>query len=156
GKFAMVYEGGWLIPYLKEQFPGTNYGAVELPAGPKGKGNLIFSVAWGLNSKSKVQDAAFKVMNYLTSIEAQTAVLVNGLALPSRQALTQLDALKNDPVRSAVFKGAEYGKPFFYGDKGGTVLENTGKALEEIYVKGTPAKESMENYAKKIRSALKE
>ncbi len=156
GKFAMVYEGGWLIPYLKEQFPNTNYGAVELPAGPKGKANLIFTVAWGLNSKSKVQDAAFKVMNYLTSIEAQTAVLVNGLALPSRAALTQLDALKNDPTRSVIFKGAEYGKPFFYGEKGGTVLENTGKALEEVFVKGTPVKESMENYAKKIRSALKE
>ncbi len=156
GNLAMVYEGGWMIPYLKEQFSGLNYGAVELPAGPKGKANLIFTVAWGLNSKSKVQDAAFKVMNYLTSIDAQTQVLVNGLALPSRVALTQLDALKKDPVRSVIFKGAEYGKPFFYGEKGGTVLENTGKAIEEVFEKGTPVKQSLDDYAKRIRSALKE
>ena len=131
-------------------------GPAPLPAGPKGKANLIFTVAWAINSKSKVQDAAFKVMNYLTSIDAQTQVLVNGLALPSRVALTQLDALKKDPIRSVIFKGTDYGKPFFYGDKSSTVLDNTGKALEEVFLKGTPVKQSMEDYAKKIRSALKE
>ena len=91
-----------------------------------------------------------------TRIDAQTQVLVNGLALPSRVALTQLDALKKDPIRSVIFKGTDYGKPFFYGDKSSTVLDNTGKALEEVFLKGTPVKQSMEDYAKKIRSALKE
>ena len=32
GQCAMVYEGGWLISYMRDQFPGTKYGVVIPPA----------------------------------------------------------------------------------------------------------------------------
>ncbi len=36
GSVAMVFEGGWLIPYLNTTFPGLGYGLAPLPLGPAG------------------------------------------------------------------------------------------------------------------------
>jgi carbohydrate-binding protein len=60
----MVYEGGWLIPYLRDQFPNTQYGVVMPPTGPGGEGNLIFTVAWGISANTKNPDAAWKVVKF--------------------------------------------------------------------------------------------
>ncbi len=60
--------GDW---HLKDQAPNLNYGATFLPKAPStGKrGNLIFCVAWGMNKESKHKQAAFKVLEQLTSPE---------------------------------------------------------------------------------------
>jgi multiple sugar transport system substrate-binding protein len=55
GNLAMVYEGGWMIPYLTSQFPDIEFGAVIPPAGPVGEGNLMFTVAYVISKIANIQ-----------------------------------------------------------------------------------------------------
>jgi multiple sugar transport system substrate-binding protein len=155
GQFAMVFEGGWLIPYLKDSFPGVNYGVVLPPAGPAGEGNLIFTVAYGISANSKNPEAAWRVIEYLTNEESQTTVLNSGFALPSRVALQESEFLTNNPNSSAIFRGSlEGAKPFFFGGVGSDVTEQMGKALERIYLEGVAAADALAEAAAAIRDAI--
>ncbi|HXF85458.1 MAG TPA: ABC transporter substrate-binding protein [Anaerolineales bacterium] len=155
GQCAMVYEGGWLIPYLRDQFPTTRYGVVLPPAGPAGEGNLIFTVAWGISANTKNPEAAWEVVNFLTNEASQTTVLESGFALPSRAALQDSDYLKNNPNVSAIFRGATAGAhPFFWGAVGSDVNDQMGKALERIFKENQPVQDALKQAADAIRQAL--
>lgn len=156
GQCAMVYEGGWLIPYLRDQFPGTKYGVVMPPAGPKGEGNLIFTVAWGISANTKNPDAAWKVVQFLTSEASQKTVLESGFALPSRKSLQNSDYLKNNPNSAAIFNGSFNGaQPFFWGAAGSDVNDQMGKALERVFKENQPLADAMKQAAEAIRKAMK-
>lgn len=155
GQLAMVYEGGWLIPYLKEQFPDLEYGVVQPPAGPKGEGNLVFTVAYSISKNSKHPEAAWKVINFLTNEESQTTVLQSGFALPSRVALTESDYLKNNPNVKAIWDGAAHATPFMWGLYGSDVNDQMGKALERIFLQDQSPADSMKQAAEEIRKIIK-
>ena len=156
GTLAMVFEGGWLIPYLKEQFPDTEYGVVLPPAGPKGKGNLVFTVAYVISKNSKNPEAAWKVINFLTNKESQTTVLQSGFALPSRAALINDPYFQDHPASATIFKGADFAKPFMWGLRGSDVNDQMGKALERVYLKGQKPADALKEAAAEIRKLLKE
>ncbi|MGI6539366.1 MAG: extracellular solute-binding protein [Bacillota bacterium] len=88
-KVACCFEGAWIVGFLRDESPNLNYGATLLPKypGTGQRGNLTFTVSWSMNAASKHKDEAFKVLELLTSPEAQQWVLERGLALPSRRAL---------------------------------------------------------------------
>jgi len=154
-QFAMVYEGGWLIPYLKEQFPDVTYGVVTPPAGPGGEGNLIFTVAYVISQNSENPDAAWRVIEFLTNPSSQETVLTSGFALPSRAALQDHEYLTNNPASAAIFRGALEGAlPFMWGPVGSDVNEQMSKALERIYLEAQGAAESMQQASQAIREAI--
>jgi len=155
GSLAMVLEGGWLVPYLKNQFPDLEFSAVTPPAGPKGEGNLVFTVAYVISKKCKNPEAAWKVIEYLTGLENQTKVLHSGFALPTRKALLDDPYLKENEVAATIFRGAEFATPFMWGVHGFEVNEEMSKALERIYLEGVSPEEAMKDAAAKIREVLK-
>ena len=53
GVAAMTIEGNWIRGALTKDFPNIKYKVVELPAGPAGKGTLLFSNCWGIAAKSR-------------------------------------------------------------------------------------------------------
>jgi len=106
------------------------------PAGPKGEGNLIFTVAYVISKRCKNPEAAWEVINYLTGIENQTTVLRTGFALPSRKALLDDPYFEEHPVSATIFRGAEIGTPFMWGLHGSDVNDQMAKALERIYLEG--------------------
>ncbi len=157
GQFAMVYEGGWLIPYLKTQFPDLKYGVVNPPAGPKGEGNLIFTVSYSISKNTKNPEAAWRVINFLTSEAAQMKVLESGFALPSRVSLQESEFLKNNPASAAIFRGAlEGARPFVWGVVGSDVNEQMGKALERVYLENQAVDESLKQAAEIVRQKIAE
>ncbi len=115
GKVATAFEGAWALGFLRDNAPNLQYGTTLIPLDPasKKRGNLLFSVAWAINSGTKSKEAAIKVMNLLTSKEAQEYVLENGLALPSRKSLQSSPYFKKagaEPqANSIVFRGASSG-----------------------------------------------
>lgn len=108
-KVATAFEGAWMLGYLRDNAPNLRYGAVALPRNPTSKfsGNLSYTVAWAINADSKNKDAAVKVLDALTSKEAQQFILQSGLALPSRKALA------SDPYFKANTPEAQANKVIF-------------------------------------------
>ncbi len=155
GNFGMVYEGGWLIPYLAEQFPEINYGVVTPPAGPGGEGNLIFTVAYVISPNSENPEAAWRLIEFLTNEASQTTVLESGFALPTRVALQDSEYLANNEASAAIFRGSlEGARPFMWGLVGSDVNEQMAKALERIYLEGQSPAESLAQAAEAIRQAI--
>lgn len=155
GQCAMVYEGGWLIPYMTSSFPGVKYGVSRLPAGPGGKGNMIFTVSWSISANTKVADAAWKVVEFLTNEASQTTVLQSGFALPTRVSLQTNDYFTTNTNSAAIFNGAyDNAVPFYWGPAGSDVNDQMGKALERIYLENQSAADSMAQAAQAIRDAI--
>ena len=73
GEAAMTIEGNWIRGALTKDFPNIKSKVVELPAGPAGKGTLLFSNCWGIAAKSAHQGQAVDLVKSLTSVDQQMA-----------------------------------------------------------------------------------
>jgi multiple sugar transport system substrate-binding protein len=120
GKVATAFEGAWALGFLRDQAPNLKYSTAMLPLEPstKKRGNLIYTVAWAINAGTKNKNAAVKVLQALTSVEAQQFVLRGGLALPSRVSLQEDAYLKGTSTEQVanrnVFRGAADGNAVSY------------------------------------------
>ena len=108
GKAAMTIEGNWIRGALKNDFPDIKAKVVELPAGPAGKGTLLFSNCWGIAAKSKNQAAAVDLVKSLTSVDQQMAFAKAFGVMPStKEGSTQYAAAFPDDA--AFSAGGAYG-----------------------------------------------
>jgi multiple sugar transport system substrate-binding protein len=162
GKVATAFEGGWALGFLRDQAPNLKYGTTMLPKDPvSGKrGNLIYTVAWSVNNGTKNKAAAIKVLNALTSVEAQQFVLRGGLALPSRV------SLQNDPYLSGtgvenvafknVFRGASEGNavPFAPDKFGGDWFRGIDEALNSVMDGQKTADQAVRDAQKAINTVM--
>lgn len=140
GQVATAFEGAWALPFIRDNAPNLKYGTALLPRDPqtRNRGNLVYTVAWAVNAQTKNRAAALKVLNALTSAQAQRFVLTSGLALPSRRAL-QTDAyFKQTTVEAVanrnVFSGASGNNavaftPGRFGDEWFNALNEALKAV---------------------------
>ena len=139
-KVAAALEGAWILGFLRDEAPNLRYGATLLPKNPgTGQpGNFIYTVAWGINANSKNKDAAFEVMEALTSPAAQQWILERGLAIPSRKALADNPYFEKDTpeaqANKIVFLGASAGyvKPFKFREYGDKWMSPINVALSEV------------------------
>ncbi len=155
GQCAMVYEGGWLIPYMTQSFPNVKYGVARLPAGPAGKGNMIFTVSWSISATTKNPDVAWKVVEYLTNEASQTQVLQSGLALPSRASLQNSDYFTQNPNAAAIFNGSfDNAFPFYWGPASSDIQTAIGKALDRVYLQNMAVADSMAQAEADARAAI--
>ncbi|MEW6047416.1 MAG: ABC transporter substrate-binding protein [Bacillota bacterium] len=139
-KVATAIEGAWILGFLRDQAPNLRYGATLIPKNPRTgqRGNFIYTVSWSVNAASKVKAEAFKVLEALTSPEAQQWVLRRGLALPSRKSLLNDPYFKQDTPEAkanlVVFQGASDGNvhPFQFGRYGGDWMTPVNEALTAV------------------------
>jgi multiple sugar transport system substrate-binding protein len=107
GKAAMTIEGNWIRGALTKDYPGIKTKVVELPAGPGGKGTLLFSNCWGIAAKSKHQAAAVDLVKSLTSVQQQMSFAKAFGVMPSTtQGATQYAAAF--PADAAFTAGGSY------------------------------------------------
>lgn len=140
---AMVWEGGWLVPYLKETFPGVKYGVAPLPKGPAGRSNFLFTVAYAVPKTTKHPEAAWRLIEHLTSPAAQARVT---FAIPSRK--NAADAyVKANPDYAPIVAGAEGAMPFAFGPKSGKVKGRLGVAVQEIFLGAKPVDRALADAA---------
>ena len=75
-RVAMAIEGGWLIPYLAQQYASVQYDIAPLPTAPNGKrANLIYTNAWAGYSSTKHPEATWQLIKYMTGTDVQTSQL---------------------------------------------------------------------------------
>ena len=84
GKVAMIFEGGWLDPYMTNTYPDTGYAWAAMPQGTQ-PATLGFTVSYSIGVDSANKDAAWVLLQYLTGPEGMTTWTEGGVANPSRQ-----------------------------------------------------------------------
>lgn len=84
GGIGMVFEGNWAINFLNESYPDLDYGIARLPSNGS-EDTLLFTVAYAMNSNARNPDAAWKLIEYLTSQQGQSQLGEQSVAAPSRE-----------------------------------------------------------------------
>jgi multiple sugar transport system substrate-binding protein len=143
---AMAFEGSWLTSYLQTTFPELPYGVAQLPKGPSGRSNFLFTVAYVIPQTSKHAEAAWTLIEYLTSAEAQAQIT---FALPSRTAISRQYVAKH-PEYLPILEAAAYAQPYDFGPQGPRINERLGVALQEVLLGVKPAAQALRDAAQDI------
>jgi multiple sugar transport system substrate-binding protein len=109
GKAAMDVEGGWIIGALKTDYPGIHWTAVQMPAGPGGRGTTVFSNCWGIAAKSTHKSEAVSLVESLISPQEQQSFQDAFGATPSRRSLAGWSVRAN-PNKAAFNAGVAYAR----------------------------------------------
>ncbi|BAS25936.1 ABC transporter substrate-binding protein [Limnochorda pilosa] len=139
-QIAVAFEGAWMLGFLRDQAPNLHYGVAPMPKAPGTgqRGNMIYTVSWSMNAASEHKQEAFRVLEELTSPEAQQWVLERGLALPSRASLAQNPYFHQQAVEAqanrVIFEGASDGNvhPFKFRQYGGDWMNPINDALGAV------------------------
>ena len=105
----MTIEGNWIVGAMKNDFPSVKYAVAELPAGPKGKGTMSFSVCYGVAKASKNKAAATRLREVPDLADQQLAVTKEFPVMPSRKSLAD-QWLADKPELKAFVAGGDYAK----------------------------------------------
>ena len=122
GKAAMIIEGSWAIPYLKETFPNLEFATTEVPTVANKKGTMAYTVAYVMNKKSKHKKAAWQLISYLTSKEGMTAWASEGLVIPTRKSVLTKLGYADNPLYAPFVAGAAYATIWQAGENLPTVM----------------------------------
>ena len=111
GKVAMTLEGGWMVPYLAQDFPDVEYTALPLPTPPSGdRSSLLFTNAWAASANTQYPKAAAALVMYLTSAENQKPILDVGFALPTHNDILNDPNATSSETTQILLDAAAYGK----------------------------------------------
>jgi multiple sugar transport system substrate-binding protein len=122
GKAAMVIEGSWAIPYLKETFPQLEFATSEVPQVNNKKGTMAYTVAYVMNKKTKHKDAAWQLLSYLTSKEGMKAWASEGLVLPARKSILAELGYGQNPLYAPFVEASAYATIWQAGENLPTIL----------------------------------
>ncbi len=149
---AMTYEGGWMVNYMRNDFPDVNWKAVQVAKAPNGKrSNVIFTNAIGVNAATKYPKASAAFTIFLTSRENQAAVAATGFAYPAHP--DQLDLIQ-DPNDRAISAGGLIGQVAYWGPNTGKINDQASKAIERIYLGALGVDDSFAEADKKVNAIL--
>jgi multiple sugar transport system substrate-binding protein len=124
GKAAMVIEGNWAIPFLKETFPQLDFATAEIPKVNNQSGTMIFTVAYVMNKQSEHKSEAWELISYLTGKEGMQKWTGTGFALPTRKSVAANLGYEQDPLRSSLVAGVNYGTPWQVGKFPAAIMNN--------------------------------
>ena len=82
---AITFEGGWLDPAMKADFPDVKHAWGQMPTGSSGSPVTIsYTAAYAIGADSPNKDQAWVLLSYLTGKDGMTKWTEGGVALPSR------------------------------------------------------------------------
>jgi multiple sugar transport system substrate-binding protein len=157
GKVAMVFEGGWLTPYLRTTYPKINFGVAQIPVGPAGRADPVFTNGWGASIstvKAGTAAAAAKLIEYLTGPTYQRQQLLAGFALPTLSSLQNDPFLKTHPEVGNLFASYTVGKTGNFGAYDSQVNKVLGDALTSILLGKQTAAQAIPAAAKTLQSQI--
>src|SRR5581483_889451 len=121
---AIIFEGNWVLPFMKSTYPGIQYGIFPMIKNKTG-GNLAFTVSYSLASASSNKQAAWTLLSWLTGQQGQKLWISKGLALPSRSDVKAIGG------RQAFLSAAQYSHGWGFPNfaKAYTVMNNDLSAV---------------------------
>jgi len=153
---GMTYEGGWMVAYLEGDFPDVVWEAVQLPSGPGGEGNIVFTNGLGANAGTQYPRAAAALAIYLTSSENQLAIQSTGFAFGTHPSDLEDPWFDDHPKESAIARGALVGSVDDFGPAAGSLRDIIGQALNRIYLGEQTIQEALDQGVQEANQAISE
>ena len=149
GICAMAMSGGWLMPFLEDNFPDLEYGIAPLPAG-KQRATVAFTTAYAMPKSTKCPGEAWELMSYLVGKEGMKNWTKTGIAIPTRRSVAEVNGLAEHPVYKVFMESAEFARPFQvqYSERG---FEEVAVGFQAIFFADKSPREAMEEIAEQIK-----
>lgn len=156
-KAAMVIEGTWLIPYLKQTFSNLEYAIDEVPTVAGKKGTMAYTVAYVMNKQSKHKLEAWKLISYLTGKQGMKVWTSGGFALPTRKSVAAELGYDKNLLYTPFIAGATYATIWQAGENLPIILNNFNNQFISAILGEQPLADAMkkaqETANKEIRLA---
>ena len=149
GLCAMAISGGWLLPFLKDNYPDLEYGIIPLPAG-KHRVTVAFTTAYSMPKSTRFESEAWQLLNYLVGKEGMSNWTKTGIAMPTRRSVAEANGLNEHPIFKVFMESAEFARPFQvqYSERG---FEEVVVAFQAIFYAGKEPRKAMEDIANQIK-----
>ena len=146
---AMAISGGWLLPFMKDNYPEVEYGIIPLPAGKK-RATVAFTTAYSMPQATNFKAEAWTLLNYLVGSEGMKKWTSSGIAMPTRRSVAEANDLHNHPVYKVFMESAEFARPFQvqYSERG---FEEVVVAFQAIFYMGKSPRQAMEDIESQIK-----
>lgn len=130
---GMTTEGGWMVNFMNQTYPDVEWKAVQIPAGPVTRADVIFTNGIGVNAATEFPNAAAALAMYLTSAENQAEIVNTGFAYSTHP--EQAD-LVQDPNDLAISSGGLLPdtRVAYWGPNTGAVNTAVSQALERVFL----------------------
>ena len=153
---AMALEGGWLIPYMKQTYPGVDYDIAPVPTNPTtGKrADLIYTNAWGAFGATKHPEASWELIKYMTGSDVQGSQLRAGFALPSIKSLANDPYFATNAGVKVMFDAAQYGYADSFGPHDDVIHTKIGDAIEKVLLGKADATTALNDAASQVNNEL--
>ena len=150
---GMTYEGGWMVNFMRQNYPDVQWKAVPLAQGPKGQADIIFTNGIGVNAATKFPRAAAALAMYVTGPENQASIAETGFAYSTHQ--DQQDLIQ-DPNDQAIAEGGtwEMTRVAYWGPNTGKVNDAVSKMLERVFLGDQTVEESLAQAETEVNAAL--
>jgi multiple sugar transport system substrate-binding protein len=150
---GMTYEGGWMVNFMNTTYPNVKYNDVQLPAGPQGQADIIFTNGIGVNAATKYPKAAAAFAIFLTSRFNQGAIQQTGFAYSTHA--DQLSQLTN-PIDKAISVGATWAATGieWFGPNTGKFEKVISDALNRIFLGQQSVSDSFKQAQQEGQAAL--
>lgn len=157
-KVAMMVNGRWSVPVLREQAK-FQWDVVSLPVGPSGQARVgIDASGYAIAAQSKHPNESFELIQFLLSEAALRKVANSGLIIPSRPDVAESDAFLapgQAPASGKVFLDViRDGVPTHTPARWNEMSEELGLALEPVWDGKQDAKTAMSAVAPKLDRLL--
>lgn len=94
GKAAMVTQGSWMVPAFRDnEYTAANCDVAVLPSGPESRVSIYNGLGWAADANGKNPDAAWSLIEYLGTKEAQLRQAELGVTMSAYKGTS--DAWKN-------------------------------------------------------------
>jgi len=152
---AMTTEGGWMVNTMKNTYPDVEWKAVEIPAGPVKKADVIFVNGIGINAATQYPRAAAAFLFYVTGYENQAEIVKTGFAYSTHP--EQADLIV-DPNDKAIAQGGLLPDSVvaYWGPNTGKVNDAVSQALERIFLGDQTVEEAFAQAQTEAQTVLSE
>ncbi|MCI4667986.1 MAG: ABC transporter substrate-binding protein [Bacteroidia bacterium] len=149
GICAMAISSGWLIPFLKDNYPDLEYGILPLPMG-KQKATVAFTTAYSMPKATKYENEAWEIVNYLVGKDGMESWTKTGIAMPTRKSVAKANGFHDHPTFKVFMESAEFARPFQvqYSERG---FEEVVVALQAIFYTEKEPRKAMEDIEAQIK-----
>lgn len=150
---AMTTEGGWMVNFMKQNYPDVQWKAVEIPQGPKTRADVIFTNGLGVNASTQYPNAAAAFALYVTGPENQAEIVKTGFAYSTHP--DQID-LVVDPNDKAIAQGGLLPdtRVAYWGPYTGKVNDIVSKAIDRVFLGDQTVDQSFAQAQEEAQAAL--
>lgn len=147
GSSSVCFSGNWNYGGFKQNYPDFKFNVAQIPVGPSGKpATHAFTQSYSMFAGTKVADAGYKLVQYLTGPDAMLKASTTSGVMPARKSLTD-QWLQTFPERKVFIDAGDYARPWNVGPGGQLFAGDAAGILQALFA-GSVSPEDAANQLK--------